>query len=83
MYLFLIMIKNIACLGHTGLLIIVWALWPLNIVTIHYLQWGFKTWGVTSPPPYFGIVLSARDQNLKFIQKFAGILPAWHLHAPR
>jgi hypothetical protein len=48
MYLLLIMIENITCLGHTGLLIIVWAPWPLSIVTIHYLKWGFKTWGVTN-----------------------------------
>jgi hypothetical protein len=47
MYLLLIMIKNITCLGHTSLLIIFWALWPLNIVIIHYLKWAFKTWGVT------------------------------------
>jgi hypothetical protein len=47
MYLLLIMIKYITCLGHTGILIIVWALWPHNIVTIDYLKRGFKTWGVT------------------------------------
>jgi hypothetical protein len=51
--------QNITFLGHTGHLIIVWELMPLNIVTIHYLKWGFKTWGVTSPPPYFGTVLGA------------------------
>jgi hypothetical protein len=37
----------ITFLGHTIPLIIVWALRPLIIVTIHYLKWGFKTWGVT------------------------------------
>jgi hypothetical protein len=57
MYLLLIMIEKITCLGYIGLLIIVWAPWPLSIVKIRYLKWGFKTWGVTSPPPYFGIVL--------------------------
>ena len=51
--------QNITFLGHTSPLIIVWALNPLSIVTIHYLKWGFETWGVTSPPPYLGIVLSA------------------------
>jgi hypothetical protein len=44
--------QNITFLGHTGPLIIVWALRPLNIVTIHYLKWGFKTWGVTILPVY-------------------------------
>jgi hypothetical protein len=51
--------KKITCLGHIGLLIIVWELWLVIIVTIHYLKWGFKTWGVTSPPLYFGTVLAA------------------------
>jgi hypothetical protein len=45
--------QNITFLGHTGLLIIVWALWPLNNVTIHYLKWGFKTRGVTIEPHFF------------------------------
>ena len=35
--------QNITFLGHIGLLIIVWALTPLNILTIHYVNWGFKT----------------------------------------
>ena len=51
--------QNITFLGHTGPLIIVWALRPLSIITIHYLKCGFKTQGVTSPPPYLGIVLNA------------------------
>jgi hypothetical protein len=41
--------QNITFLGHTGPLIIVWALRPLNIVKIHYLKWGFETQGVTLP----------------------------------
>ena len=64
--------QNITFLGHTGLLIIVWAPQPLSIVTIHYLKWGFKTWGVTSPPPYFGTILNAytnRNQNSKIYSK--------------
>jgi hypothetical protein len=32
--------QNITFLGNNGLLIIVWALWPLIIITIHYLKWG-------------------------------------------
>jgi hypothetical protein len=39
--------QNITFLGHTGPLIIFWALMPLGIVTIHYFKWGFETWGVT------------------------------------
>ena len=35
--------QNITFLGHTGPSLIVWALWPLSIVTIHYLKWGFET----------------------------------------
>jgi hypothetical protein len=35
--------KKITFIGHTGPLIIVWALKPLSIVTIHYLKWGFET----------------------------------------
>jgi hypothetical protein len=38
--------KKTTFLGNTDLLIIVWEPWPLNIVTIHYLKWGFKTWGI-------------------------------------
>jgi hypothetical protein len=51
--------KTITCLVHTSLLIIVWEPWPLNIVTIHYLRWGFKIWGVTSPRTYFGFFMCA------------------------
>jgi hypothetical protein len=39
--------QNITFIMHIGPLLIVWALRPLSIVTIHYLKWGFKTWGVT------------------------------------
>jgi hypothetical protein len=44
--------QNITFLGHIGPLIIVWALKPLIIVTIHYLKWGFKTQGYI-PSPLF------------------------------
>jgi hypothetical protein len=71
MYLLLIMIKNITCLGHTGLLIIVWAPWPLNIVTIHYLKWGLKTWGVKN---YNGISASCPYTNMN------GVCPVNFLH---
>jgi hypothetical protein len=37
--------RNITFLGHTGPLIIVWALRPLNIVSIHYLKWGVQNLG--------------------------------------
>jgi hypothetical protein len=42
MYLLLIMIKTLHVLGTLGFLTIFWALWPLIIVTIHYLKWGSK-----------------------------------------
>jgi hypothetical protein len=76
-------IKYITFLGHTGLLIIVWALWPLNSVTIHYLIWGLRTWGVTSPPPYFGTILSAytnKNQNSKIYSKSRGYFA--HMASP-
>jgi hypothetical protein len=61
--------QNITFLRNTCLLIIVWELWPLNNVNIHYLIWGLKTWGVTSPPPYFGTVLSAYTKQESKFQK--------------
>jgi hypothetical protein len=45
--------RNITFIGHTGPLIIVWALGSLNIVTIHYLKWGVQNLGCYIPSPLF------------------------------
>jgi len=73
-----------------------WAYWPFNNCLVtqasqHCNNTLFKIGGpkpgVLHPLPLI-LALSLvhiqnRDQNLKFIQKVAGTLPAWNLHAPR
>jgi hypothetical protein len=48
---------------------------------------GFNLRDITIPSPYLCIVLSAScthtQQNFKIPQKYVGILPALHPHAPK
>jgi hypothetical protein len=48
---------------------------------------GHQKPGLLHPLPFFLALSSVHiqniDQNIKFIQKVVGTLPAWHLHAPR
>jgi hypothetical protein len=45
--------QNITFLGHTGPLVIVWALRPLSIVTIHYFKIRVRNLGCYIPSPLF------------------------------